>query len=361
MLWHVYTTRACNLQCRYCGSDPRFETIPLRPEYSPDELVQFLSHDKSPTINFYGGEPLLNIPFMTEVMDKASDALPNVSYVLQTNGTLLHKVPTHYLAQLHSILVSVDGRPSVTDYYRGKGVYEQVRQNVSSLTQWLHGELVARMTVSKNSNIYEEVTFLLGPDNPGFTHVHWQLDALWNSEVWDDFPTWVAEEYNPGITKLAKWWLAEVRDKHIVPKIVPFLGVLTTLIDGSRTQIRCGAGVTSFTVSTDRKIVFCPIEPEDDTCVVGHLKGPDNIRKVPIGPPCTSCPELDVCGGRCLFVNQFHTGSEEDFSAVCASVKHLISEMRPLVPLVQQAVEEGWITKEEVHYPDINNGCEIIP
>ena len=304
MLWHIYLTRFCQLSCTYCGADPLFETIPHNPQYDTEELISFLKKDYSPIINFYGGEPLLKIDSMIDIMDKCLVQIPNIRFVLQTNGLFLDKIPAFYVNLFHSILVSIDGRPELTNSYRGSNVFEKLHENLRYITKdcLFKGELIARMTVSRNSDILKDVTYLLNPKNKlGFTHVHWQLDALWNSESWNDFDQWMQNIYNSGIKHLVDWWVNEIRETRKIPGIVPFLGILTTLLTNEKTNIRCGAGVSSYTISTDGSIIFCPICPEEPEAVVGTLTTEvSKLKKIHLQEPCITCEVRDICGGRCL-------------------------------------------------------------
>ncbi len=76
-------TDACNLKCKYCGYgelynnyDERHSTnMPLQQAITVLEYLEELwssnysvSHQKKTYISFYGGEPLLNVPFIKEVI-----------------------------------------------------------------------------------------------------------------------------------------------------------------------------------------------------------------------------------------------------------------------------------------------------
>ena len=365
MLWHIYLTRYCNLQCSYCGADPAFETIPHEPQYSVDTLIEFLKKDKEPILNFYGGEPLLRIKYMVSIIDRCLEEIPNIKFVLQTNGLLLHKIPQKYVNFFHSILVSIDGRPSITNNYRGEKVFDRLKENLNYITNkcLFKGELIARMTVSRHSDIFEDVTYLLNSDNGlGFTHVHWQLDALWNSESWSNFSTWISDTYNSGIKQLIEWWKNELILNNIIHKIVPFVGILSTLLTNTTTDIRCGAGISSYTISTDGSLVFCPIGPEEPEALVGTLDSElQDIKRIQVSEPCTSCEVLGICGGRCLYTNFFKPGTESDYIEVCDATKFLITELRKILPAIKEHISAGIYNIEDFFYPDINNGTEIIP
>jgi putative peptide-modifying radical SAM enzyme len=365
MLFHVYLTRYCNLQCIYCGADPLFETIPHEPGYSNADLIKFLQNDPDPIINFYGGEPLLRINNMIDIMNLSYSTISNVKFVLQTNGLLLHKIPTDYVTKFHSILVSVDGRPEITNNYRGKDVFEKVKKNLLHIKKSCSftGELIARMTVSRHSDIFQEVVYLLDPkNNLGFTHAHWQLDALWNSDSWENFTDWIENIYNPGLKNLINWWVGQIVDQSIIYNIIPFLGIISSLLTNSKTKLRCGAGESSYTISTDGQIMFCPICPEEPEAVVGSLDNTiDELKVVNVSEPCTTCSELDICGGRCLYTNFFKIGSNQDYETVCNSTIFLINNLRAILPIIQSVITEGKFSIQDFIYPEINNGAEIIP
>lgn len=140
----LFTTLNCNLKCTYC-SEKTVVGSQGKVTYSPEALDQFIRTHLSEHeiyVTFYGGEPTLNIDFMEQVMQR----YPNYRYNLQTNGTLLHRVPDHLLAKLSNVLVSVDGGEKITDGFRGKGVYKKVLERVDSVRGRLGGTSTARVT-----------------------------------------------------------------------------------------------------------------------------------------------------------------------------------------------------------------------
>ena len=50
--------------------------------------------------------------------------------MIQTNGLLLDKLEPEYVNRFHTILVSIDGEEALTDYYRGKGTFRKVVDNL---------------------------------------------------------------------------------------------------------------------------------------------------------------------------------------------------------------------------------------
>jgi putative peptide-modifying radical SAM enzyme len=358
--YHLVLTRKCNLNCIYCQGGQE-----IGPEteiaYPLDMLEEFLSKDDDAQLMLYGGEPTLRIPLIVELMDR----FPKTRFMLQTNGLLLNKIPREYAKRFHSILISIDGSEAVTDGYRSPGTYNKVINNV----RWLReigykGDVVARMAVSQDSDIHRDVTHLLNLRDPAFDHVHWQLNVVWDAEGnWSDFDGWVENSYRPGIEKLTHEWLDDMKQGH-VRGIVPFLPLMHSLLTGNPTVLRCGSGIDTFAIHVDGSIGVCPISPDWEFSIVGHIKttNPDDLRNsMMVDEPCPSCEEYGVCGGRCLFVNKQRLWGDEGFEKVCSTVKYLVDSLKMILPEVRRLIESGQIHLEDFDYPEFNNGCEIIP
>ncbi len=333
--------------------------------FSLTDLRTFIDQDNSEkSIQFYGGEPLLRIPEMQQIMD----TIKNVDHwSIQTNATLLHKIPSPYLNRLSAILASIDGRESINDANRGKGNYRKVLANCQTVREkGFTGDLVARMATSEVADIYEEVTHLASLQKPKFDHIHWQLDTQWDDDPhtrWNDFDTWVTKSYNPGISKLVRWWLEKMQKGDFIG-IVPFIPVMKSILFDLPSSIRCGAGIDSFAINPDGRISVCPISPEFEFSLVGDIKSstPNSIRNsLLVSDPCPSCSSFEICGGRCLFINKTKLWGEDGYHKVCDTVRHLIKELTTIKEDILELIKQGIISKEEFDYPAYNNGCEIIP
>ena len=332
--------------------------MPWRVKYPIELLLRFLEEDPDPVVAFYGGEPLLNPDFMKRVMD----AIPRARFVVQTNGLLVRELEPQYWRRFDAVLLSIDGRKEVTDYYRGRGVYRAV----VSAAKWLRGEvgfqgdLIARMAVSERSDIYAEVTHLLSLGL--FDHVHWQLDVVW-SDRWADFDKWVERSYKPGLARLAALWADKLKEGTVLG-IAPFKAVAYSAL--TRTPLSsppCGSGVEAFAICTDGRVLACPIAVYEDWATVGHVGSCTirTVRRVRIGEPCTRCEYFRFCGGRCLYAYVERLWGEEGFKKVCEVTKYTIELVVETVPLIRKLVAKGVLKLEDIAYPPFNNTVEIIP
>jgi len=346
MLYILILTPRCNLRCRYCGG---FESglMSERIRYRIEDLRDFLSTDDEPIIAFYGGEPLLEAEMMKRIMDE----IEAEAFVLQTNGLLLKRLDEEYVKRFSAILVSFDGRKDVHNFYR-RNSYDRVLENVKRLNSMgYEGELIARMVATQKTEIYEDVLHILSMNS--FTHVHWQIDAIWSNEgIWRDFRGWV-KNYNAQIRKLVNFWVEEM-ERGRFHGIVPFLGVLSALERGF-SHPPCGSGFTSFAITTDGKVLACPICPEFEWNELGTIFG-GNLKEVEILEPCPECEYFGFCGGRCLFFNRERLWGEEGFELVCSTVRNLVDAL-----LDRKDEIFSLRSLKELKYPKFPNTTEIIP
>ena len=174
---------------------------PVQSQVDVSKLKAFLEQDPSPVLIFYGGEPLLELGKIIEIMDGLKNA--RVKFRMQTNGKLLNKLPIEYLKRMDKILVSLDGDKERTDYNKGQGTYDLVIKNIKQARkEGYAGEIVARMVITPEfSDLYEQVSHLI--EKEGFTSIHWQIDAGfykfdYNKKAFSKFVT----DYNKSVSKL---------------------------------------------------------------------------------------------------------------------------------------------------------------
>jgi len=374
MHFYVTLTTRCNLKCRYCYGKSledmesefgNFEIDYSQPStinYDLEVLTSFLAKcPELPTVIFYGGEPLLEIEKMIEIMDKINAG----KFMIQTNGVLLDRLPPAYANRLHTILVSIDGDPTLTNFNRGKGIYQKVIENLRLLLKrGFKGEIIARMTVTEETEIEKQVLWLLFNDDFRFKSVHWQLDALFGKRDFEKrpFAQWTEKIYNPQVQSLVKFWVEYMETHSEVLRIYPFLGIIHSLLHNESSLLRCGAGWKMFNIQTDGTITPCPVMAGMKDFYLGHINhtSPSQIRKVLVKEPCVRCDLYNLCGGRCLYANITKLWGKEGFRLVCKTVKNLIERLKEAEPRIRELIRAGIISLKDFEYPRYNS-CEIIP
>ena len=366
MHYHLVLTTKCNSKCRYCYGKSMKEENDLcekfcfdfssdSREIDVDKLKKFIEKDKEAVIEFYGGEPLLKINKIKEIINKI-----DVPFRMQTNGKLLDKIPIEYLKKIGKILVSIDGNKEKTDCNRGKGSYDKVISNIKKIRKdGYKGEIAARMCISGFSDIYEQVKHLI--DLGLFDSIHWQLDAgFYKCDYdFDKFSKFV-DEYNKEITKLIDYWVDEMK-KGKVLMLYPFVGIMDSLLKGEKSGLRCGAGYAGYAIGCDGKIYACPITTSIKDFEAGTLENnPKELKKFGFCNRCLKCKIKDLCGGRCLYWNKTNLWPKEGNELICKTIRHLISELRLRFDEIKKLIDRGEIKQSDFNYEKFF-GPEIIP
>jgi len=337
-------------------------SLPRKISYDVELLGRFCRHDPDCVLTFYGGEPLLCIDEIKQIMDKVKAK----HFMIQTNGLLLDRLGTEHANRFHTILVSIDGDEELTDYYRGTGTFRKVIDNLKVLKQGgFKGELIARMTVMEQTDIFKQVTYLLENSDFSFSSVHWQLNAgFWKNDFQRrDFKRWSQENYNPGIRKLAEFWVDQMEKTGKVLKLYPFLGIANSLLfDEERSLLRCGGGWINYAIQTDGHIIICPTMWGVKEHYLGHIGTADPLKleKVFVDRPCTECSIYDICGGRCLYANITKRWNSEAHLLVCDTVRNLVNAITEQMPRVRSLIKDGKLDAKSFEFMKYN-GCEIIP
>ena len=374
MYFHLILTDDCNLCCSYCRGKAFDnleestgeqgvrvdENLPFALAYNLKILYQFLKKDPSPTLTFYGGEPLLR----TDLIERIVREAPVRRFIMQTNGILLDRLPPEIVNRFVTILVSLDGRRELTDANRGVGVYDRVMENVQKIrTRGYTGELIARMTVTEKTDIVEAVHHLASNPDHSFSSVHWQIDANFAGDFsLRRFEEWAYDCYNPGIRMLVDDWVDHMEAEGEVLRWYPFLDPVEDLLLGRPSRLRCGSGYANYSIMTDGNIGPCPVMIGMSQYYVGHISRshPLKLNRVLIGGECADCHIQTFCGGRCLYSNIIKPWGIAERRIVCGTVENLYEALNDALPHIQALIENGTITAGDFVHEKFN-GCEIIP
>ena len=151
-------TDKCNLNCKYCGYSELYRGYDTREgknisftkaKLIIDYLYNLWKDDYSDGnnrelfITFYGGEPLMNVPFIKQVIKYVeSFELWKIgricSYSMTTNAMLLDQYMDYLVEKDFRLLISLDGDEFAQSYridHSGKNSFDQVFHNVKLLQE----------------------------------------------------------------------------------------------------------------------------------------------------------------------------------------------------------------------------------
>ena len=147
-------TESCNLECKYCGLGDLYTNSYKRENKNFDLNIAFKvldymvdlfesplnrKHCKKISLSFYGGEPLLNMPFIEEIVRYANNrTLTNkiFEFTMTTNGILLDRYMDFLAENDFLVLVSLDGNKKNSEYRNfpdGSPSFQTVYDNLLKL------------------------------------------------------------------------------------------------------------------------------------------------------------------------------------------------------------------------------------
>ncbi|MGC8718278.1 MAG: radical SAM protein, partial [bacterium] len=143
-------SHSCNMSCDYCFASHNFSSTSnslMTPEIAykaVDFLLESSRDVKNIEIDFFGGEPLLNLETVKKsgayARERAIKYNKNLRINLTTNGLLLDEDTLNILDDLDiSIVLSLDGGKNIHDRLRhtvtGKGTFDYILPNAQRLAE----------------------------------------------------------------------------------------------------------------------------------------------------------------------------------------------------------------------------------
>lgn len=360
----LYTTLQCNLKCTYC-SESVGEVVNSQGKvsYTPEALDRFIqTHlaNKEVVVTFYGGEPTLNIPFMQDLMARH----PQYRYQLQTNGTLLNRLPDEILGRLSNILVSIDGGEATTDGYRGHGVFRKVTKNLERIRDKVQGTMTARVTWHDAATTFEEIDGLF----ESFDYVYFQFAQSDNV-------------YAPADLERKRAVLVQMIDRFFastdtVYGLVPVMGVVRNKIlpnrafEAAQGHSQCRASTHLLNVLPDGRIFPCPDMAYVDDMQQGDIAG-NWLKRSPLQPapamPCErDCVAFSYCRGNCMKnLHRAYVEKDDDYrikvvEPVCELVRFMGEEIDRRDPLAWW-VKAPLKVRQELADAEVYEYVEVMP
>lgn len=351
----VYLTDACNLRCGYCFV--RKGSRRMSPQ-TAERLVEFLfRRDLAPSeetvqVNFFGGEPFLELERMEQIVRGATRYRPNAgrnfTFSATTNGTLCGPAELSLVRESRmKLMVSLDGGPELTAQDRpfpdGTSPHEIVIRNLGLFLE-ASPEVTIRATFTPRSHdLVARVKTLLGTG----------ARSLVLSPVLE--PTWEgqAEALGTAYQALAEWYLENAGPERVPPLAITN-GILhlwhSYQMGGARPVRSCPAGHSLLGIDPDGHVMPCHNFLEQSPEHFGTLEDPGlfSERRRPFVEfdssrlaGCSSCEAAPTCCGGCrAMALRKKVGMEGTYGSHCLTMR---AHHRAAVYLYDSLAERGWL------------------
>ena len=260
----------CNLRCEYCFAGQG--NYKGRTEYmsfgvakaAVDFLISNSGNRKILEMDFFGGEPLMNLSVVKKTVDYAKEQGKKHNkkflFTLTTNGVLLNEETAKYLnEEMENVVLSIDGRREVHDGVRktvnGKGSYDVIIENIKNFVK-MRGDkhyYVRGTFTKKNLDFANDVLYLA---DEGLTEI--SLEPVVTDE---NSPLYIGEKDVPAVAEEYRRLAREYKRRYAAgERLFNFFHFQIDLTGGPCLKKRvsaCGAGNEYVAVTPSGDIYPC--------------------------------------------------------------------------------------------------------
>jgi uncharacterized protein len=369
----LFVTQDCNLSCIYCyGNQGSYGTggeMNKKVAYkSIDWLIEKSKDQKRLTVSFFGGEPLLNINLIKNVIEyslkKGKKLNKNFEFNINTNATKLDKETIAFFVKCKmKVLVSLDGPKEIQDYQRpfknGRGSYTVILPKIKELVLSLPDTTCRAVLLDNTKPTLIENTL----HGLGFKNISISYKSL---SLFDKKERNQKEERNfSQIFKKIKAEAVEltlaIKEKDI-EKLMKLKesGIIYSrfnkLINGQKKIFPCGAGRSSVAISCKGEIFLCHRFVGINNFKIGDISNEklDRIKyqtsPLDINQDCKNCYAKYLCAGGCYHDNFGYMGSlTTPSSDMCKLMKYMVTHL--LIIFIQ-------LNENDLNYLYMNNIIE---
>ena len=352
----IHICHDCNFRCRYCFADEgayhsnrefmSFETA----KKAVDFLIENSGKRKVLEMDFFGGEPLMNLDVLKKTVYYAKEQGEKVGkkflFTTTTNALLLNDETIEFFNQeMENVVLSLDGRKEVHDAIRksinGKGTFDLIIDKIKKFIS-LRGDksyYVRGTFTAKNLDFGKDVLFIAdnGVDSISMEPVVTDIPDL---QIREEHLSRIKEEYE----NLCDAYLERLANKQGFN----FFHFNIDLEGGpclSKRVSACGAGNEYFSVTPNGDLYPChqfagKAEFRMGSVFEGIVR-PDLREKfknscVFTRKKCENCFAKFICSGGCSANNyNFNGDIDEPYQTTCEMMKkrvecamHILAEKK---------------------------------
>ena len=348
----------CNLSCKYCFAGKgkykgkaeymSFDVAKL----AVDFLIKNSGNRKILEMDFFGGEPLMNLDVVKKTVEYAKSegakAGKKFLFTLTTNGVLLNGETAEWLNnEMENVVLSLDGRKEVHDGVRqtinGKGSYEVIIENIKRFVE-MRGDkhyYVRGTFTNKNLDFGNDVLALADMGMGQISLEPVVLDSSDELYISKESLPAIREEYR----RLSKVYLDRRNEGKPLFNFFHFNIDLEGGVCLKKRVSACGAGNEYFSVTPHGDIYPCHQFASNPAYKMGNVfegKLDENIRSIfknsslYTKEKCKDCFAKYHCSGGCAANNvNFNGDVNKPYEITCDMMKarmecamHIYSEKK---------------------------------
>ncbi len=365
---HLTVTGRCNARCEGCintaldsaCSERRqvvteFECDPLR-DAATIVRVAGMCGERPVTVALYGGEPLLELDRMSELMvalDRSSIG-PRVGYMVYTNGQLLQQALLSHAAfwrKVKLLSVSVDGDPTQHVRYRPGTDLATIEAGLTRARDHIRGDVLFWSTLREGQSLrrcFDQ--FLDYHDRSLAGHFFWHWAE--SPEPYRDFSGYV-ERYGEELESVVQTYVENLERGRLL-SIVHLNELVLYLMTGRvRGHSACAVELAENYDIVGGRLTACADLPLSlgvlpDECV-GDGPAPDLGFLVTYRGSlrCHQCGVYPYCGGRCPV--QVLAGAPERTTQICQLMRLHVGIVQERMGDITKALDRAGISADRLY------------
>lgn len=352
----IHVSNSCNLRCIYCyanGGVYHSEEANLSERMLQQIIKKFYEEfDKILMIQFFGGEPLVNLPLIRSACEKIRKIDEERGYVtkfgLVTNGTLINddfiKMAKEYEI---SVTISYDGDIAINNMLRkfpnGKGTSDIIIKNAKILKQ--ETNLLQTIEVTYTKQHYQNNVTIMDI----IKHIRKEIPETPIHLIpagGDKFCTYTLPHY--GMFKESVDDIFRENENNLYEYNYSLVERLINALTNKEvySSVICDAGIGTLSVNVKGDVYPCFMFTDNDDMILGNIEDDnlfhsktyickiEKIKEFSIkekNSKCKDCFIKKMCNG-CLGLNMMHSGNpfvldNQTCSMFCEMAERVIINM----------------------------------